>query len=92
MASGYDLLPYCPKCGATMTFMIEKERSNGTTKITRYYRCPACGTKVITERLLIKSVNGVIKIIRLTNGVPKIIYGNQRRVVRTRGHRRGRQK
>lgn len=69
-------LPRCPKCGAPMAYLVEKEKNGtGIVKITRYYRCPACGTKVIDEQILIEPSDGVLKIIRL-NIKRKIIYGN----------------
>ncbi|MCE4628316.1 MAG: hypothetical protein F7C34_04120 [Desulfurococcales archaeon] len=69
-------LPRCPKCGAPMAYLVEKEKNgSGIIKITRYYRCPACGTKVIDEQLLIEPSNGVLKIIRL-DIKRKIIYSN----------------
>ncbi len=88
MPSIKETLPACPKCGATMTFLVEKERSNGTTKVTRYYKCPVCGTKVIFEQFLVRRVDGVIRITWLTNGNPKIIYGTLRRAPRPRKNAR----
>ena len=81
---GQDRIVSCPKCGAPMIYHAEKEKnSRGETRITKYFRCPVCGTKIIDEKLLIKPVNGSLKILDLTGEGPTIIPG-VRRVRKTR--------
>jgi len=58
-----------------MEYRIEVESlASGEKRITRYYKCPVCGTIIIDEKYAIKPENGTIKIINLTNGQKKIIY------------------
>ncbi len=62
-----------------MVFMVEKERNGkGETRITRYYRCPVCGTKVVFERLVIRPVNGKFVVLSLLNGREEVIPGARR--------------
>jgi DNA-directed RNA polymerase subunit RPC12/RpoP len=85
--TGIDSLPHCPKCGALMAYLVEKEKNGkGEIRITRYYRCPVCGTKVIDERILVKPVDGKIQVFSLTNGKRQIIYSVRKplRVIRSR--------
>ncbi len=65
----------CPKCKVPMVYMMEAEKNSTGRRITRYYRCPVCGTKVIVEKLLIKPVNGKLRIYDLMNGSQEIVYG-----------------
>ena len=74
-----DGVPRCPKCGSPMVYLVERERNTrGETRVTRYFRCPVCGTKVIDQQLLIKSENGTIRIISLINGSRRIVVGVRR--------------
>jgi len=68
----------CPKCGVEMIYQIEKEKSSsGEIRITRYYKCPVCGTKIIDERLVLRPIDGKILVFSLINGKKPIIPGRQ---------------
>ncbi len=54
----------CPKCGAEMEYIIEKERlGNGETRIRTYYRCPVCGTIIVDQKIFLERVDGYIKVL-----------------------------
>jgi uncharacterized protein YbaR (Trm112 family) len=73
--NGEDIV-LCPKCKVPMVYLMEAEKSGSEKRITRYYKCPVCGTKIITEKLIVRVIDGHYKILRInTNG--KIIYGRQ---------------
>ncbi len=90
--NGQDTVPICPICKVPMLYLTEKEKkSSGEIRITRFYRCPVCGTKIIDEKLLLRPVNGSIVVYSLLNGERQIIYSRPRPVVR-RGRRMSRQR
>ncbi|MEB3759719.1 MAG: hypothetical protein GSR72_07280 [Desulfurococcales archaeon] len=83
IVKGVDQAPKCPICKVPMMYLMEKEKkSSGEIRITRFYRCPVCGTKIIDERLLLKPVNGSIVVYSLSNGERQIIYSRPRPVVK----------
>ena len=44
----------CPRCKISMDYYIERERlGNGSRRITMYYKCPACNTVIVDERISI---------------------------------------
>ncbi len=87
IVKGVDQAPKCPICKVPMMYLMEKEKkSSGEIRITRFYRCPVCGTKIIDERLLLKPVNGSIVVYSLSNGEKQIIYSRPRPVIK-RGRR-----
>ncbi|MCE4598823.1 MAG: hypothetical protein F7C81_01320 [Desulfurococcales archaeon] len=64
----------CPVCKIPMDYAMETEKnSNGERRITRYYLCPACGTRVIDEQLLITIEENTVKVLVLGNGKQTII-------------------
>jgi len=64
----------CPRCKVVMEYLIEVEKlASGERRVTRYYRCPVCGTKIIDEKYAIRPENGMIRIISLTNGEKRVI-------------------
>lgn len=67
----------CPKCKVPMDYLSETEKTSNnsgkTIKITRFYKCPVCGRRVIDEVLTIKD-DGINTIIEShTNGARKLI-------------------
>lgn len=77
----------CPRCKVPMSYLMEAEKNSREKRITRYYRCPACGTKVIVERLLVRIVDGRIKIYNMMAGDREIIYAKPQQRAR-RGRKR----
>ena len=78
----------CPQCKIPMEYTLETEKSsNGTRKLIRYYKCPACGTQVTDEVIIIES-NGnasiILKIIDDRRTVLKKIMPTRRRGGRRR--------
>ncbi|MEB3787665.1 MAG: phage terminase large subunit family protein [Desulfurococcales archaeon] len=72
----------CPRCRIPMEYMFETERySDGSRRLVRYYRCPACGTKVIDEQAIVSNHNGVV---RVTFENPRKIIANITQVRRRR--------
>ncbi len=63
----------CPKCKVPMIYLMEAEKSGSERRITRYYKCPVCGTKIVVERLIVRLVDGHYKIYRVNTG-NQIIY------------------
>ncbi len=45
----------CPRCRIPMDYVSESERMGNERRITRYYVCPACRTKVLDERIVVRS-------------------------------------
>lgn len=44
----------CPKCNIRMDFIGEAENTSDGKKVVRYfYRCPACGTRINDEEIVI---------------------------------------
>ncbi|AWR97699.1 hypothetical protein DFR86_09160 [Acidianus sulfidivorans JP7] len=56
----------CPKCGIRMEFMAESESSGNKKEVRYFYRCPACGTRIIgsTMEITKKDNDIVIKILQ----------------------------
>jgi C4-type Zn-finger protein len=50
---GYEVL--CPRCRTSMEYMSEVERS-GEVVVSYFYRCPACGFRVLDERVAVKGL------------------------------------
>ena len=50
----------CPHCKIAMEYVTETERLGGVVRITRYYRCPACGTKLLDQKVTVKRDAGAI--------------------------------
>ncbi|MCE4610790.1 MAG: hypothetical protein F7B17_02325 [Desulfurococcales archaeon] len=44
----------CPRCRIPMYYGSEKVRDSNGTRITRYYQCPACKSKLVDERIEVK--------------------------------------
>ena len=69
----------CPVCGSEMDYVIEVEKTGSVRRITRYYRCPVCGTKIIDEKFEVR-VEGEAVIVRsLINGEKPVIRGRRPR-------------
>ncbi len=66
----------CPKCKVPMIYTMEAEKSGTERRITRYYKCPVCGTKIIVEKLVVRIVDGHYKVYKI-DPANKIIYGQQ---------------
>ena len=45
----------CPRCKIPMDYVMEAEKVGAERRLTRYYQCPACRTKILDERITIKS-------------------------------------
>ena len=43
----------CPKCRIPTSYVSETEKSNGETRIVRYYKCPACWGKILDEEVTV---------------------------------------
>ncbi len=65
----------CPRCKVPMVYMMEVEKLGNERRLTRYYRCPACGTRVIVERLLVRYEGGLLRVYAIGNGARQVIYG-----------------
>ncbi|EZQ06893.1 MULTISPECIES: hypothetical protein [Acidianus] len=57
----------CPKCGVKMEFMAEAETGNDGKTIKYFYRCPACGTKIIGSTIEIKKGENSSVLIKVMN-------------------------
>jgi len=79
----------CPKCKVPMIYTMEAEKSGTERRITRYYRCPVCGTKIIVEKLVVRIVDGHYKVYKV-NAANKVIYGQQQARRRTSPRRTAR--
>ncbi len=56
----------CKRDGKPMYLVEESEKmSDGTRRITLYYKCPVCGYRVEIEQLVINVSNDNIRIKRL---------------------------
>ena len=44
----------CPRCKIPMYYGSEKVRDSNGVRITRYYQCPACKSKLVDERIEVK--------------------------------------
>jgi C4-type Zn-finger protein len=52
-------MKYCPKCKAPMELIIEKSPGpQESIRISYFYKCKACGTRVDDAVLLMKKVEG----------------------------------
>jgi transcriptional regulator NrdR family protein len=67
----------CPICKTPMVYIQETERAGDERRIVRYYKCPACGTRVIDEVLKVRRVNGSIVILIEQNGSGKVIQSQR---------------
>lgn len=45
----------CPRCKIPMDYVMEAEKVGGERRLTRYYQCPACRTKILDERITVKA-------------------------------------
>jgi len=63
----------CPICKTPMAYIQESEAIGGEKRLTRYYKCPACGAKIVDEVLRVVRVNGEVRIIIEQNGSGKLI-------------------
>ncbi|RLG88513.1 MAG: hypothetical protein DRO15_02690 [Thermoprotei archaeon] len=52
----------CPRCKTPLTLMIESEHIGSERRITYKYRCSACSFKVVTERVILRKVNGSFRL------------------------------
>lgn len=69
----------CPVCGSEMDYVIEVEKTGSVRRITRYYRCPACGTKIIDEKFEVRLEEDKIIVRSLINGAKPVIKGRRPR-------------
>ncbi len=88
---GKNKVVLCPRCKVPMVYMIESEKSGSERRITRYYRCPVCGTKIIAERFLVRIINSHYKIFRL-NGGGQVIYAKASTKSSNSRHRKAKHK
>ena len=50
----------CLRCKTSMDYMSEVERG-GEVRVSRFYRCPVCGFRVLDERVTIRrSEDGLV--------------------------------
>jgi len=74
--NGYATI-LCPRCKVPMDYLSETEKSisgnRRVTKITRYYKCPVCGRRILDEVLIIRNGENSIIIESHTNGARKIL-------------------
>ncbi len=52
----------CPKCRIKMDFIAESESSDGIKRIIKYYyRCPACGVRILDTSIeTIKDTSNIL--------------------------------
>jgi len=72
----------CPYCKVPTEYYVEVEKTRGRRRITRYYRCPVCGAKIIDEIIEVEETSEGVVVRVLTNGVKKIVGGRPRRAPR----------
>jgi len=48
---GFEVL--CPRCKTSMDYVSEVERGD-VVRVSRFYRCPACGFRALDERATIR--------------------------------------
>ncbi len=59
MSSRHQL---CPKCKTPLVLTIESEYIGSERRITYKYRCNACNYKVVLERVILRKVNGYLRL------------------------------
>lgn len=81
----------CPRCKIPMDYVMEAEKVGGERRLTRYYQCPACRTKILDERITIKSNTKylIITILDYSSNGSRPIISTPREKIR-RGSPRGR--
>ena len=77
----------CPNCKVPMVYVQEVERVGNERRIVRYYKCPACGAKIMDEVLKIIRVNGSVKLIA-EQAPARFVEGNRRPAPRHSSHPR----
>lgn len=63
-----DGLILCPRCKIPMEYVSVTEKSSSGAKILRYYRCPACHTRLIDERIDVVRVDGGYRVKVVADG------------------------
>lgn len=58
----------CPRCRIPMEYMSVTEKDSRGARILRYYRCPACHTRVVDERIEVKKERELIKLVIISDG------------------------
>ncbi len=62
MTNGRNMV-LCPKCKIPMEYTLETEKSsNGVRRLIRYYKCLACGTRIIDEVIIINPNGKLIQL------------------------------
>ncbi len=41
----------CPRCRVKMEFLVEAELGDSSKTIKYYYKCPACGTRLLDQEV-----------------------------------------
>ena len=52
----------CPKCRIPTSYVSETEKSNGTARVVRYYKCPACWGKLLDEEVTVNRIGDRIEV------------------------------
>ena len=52
----------CPRCKVPMLYASERVRDSRGTRITRYYLCPACRSKLVDERMEVAEAGGMVEV------------------------------
>lgn len=59
----------CPKCKVGMDYMSEVEKGD-EVRISRFYRCPVCGFRVLDERIVVRHSSEVV-VLEVTRSTSK---------------------
>ena len=63
-----DGVVLCPRCKIPMEYVSVTEKGSEGARILRYYRCPACHTRLIDERIDVVRVDGGFKVRIVVDG------------------------
>ena len=57
-----------PRCRIPMEYMSVTEKDSRGARILRYYKCPACHTRVVDERIEVRREGGSVKLVIVSDG------------------------
>jgi len=70
----------CPYCKVPMEYHSEVERTGERRRVSRYYRCPVCGAKIVDDVFEVRRApDGSLIIRHYVNGVGAVVGGRPRR-------------
>ncbi len=78
-----DGVVLCPRCKIPMEYVSVTEKSGEGAKILRYYRCPACHTRLIDERIDVVRVDEGFKVKVTVDGKTVISFAKHTRKRKT---------